>query len=129
MITTDRSTFPVALVAVVGDVDAGRARATLCAVLSTLNEQLAAQDVPVRLIPPPDRADAGEPSVDLAHVYDLRRDRRLCEVDDDQARAAQLDLAGAGVDQLGCAECLSRLVLREEATLTLLRDRISEVAS
>lgn len=130
MVTTDRSTFPVALVAVVGDVDADRARATLSTVLSALNEQLAAQGVPVRLVPP-DRSSAGvdEPSADLTHVYDLRRDRRLCEIDDDQARAAQLDLAGAGVDQLGCAECLSRLVLREEATLTLLQERIAEVAS
>lgn len=128
MATTDKITFPVPLVAVVGDVDVGRARATLRAVLSTLNEQLAAQGVYVRIVPP-DPEDPDGPSANLEHVYDVRRDRRLCEVDDDQTRAARLDLASVGVDRLGCAECLSRLVLREEATLALLQDRIAEVAS
>jgi hypothetical protein len=124
----DRTTFLVTLVAIVGDVDRGRACLTLRAVLSTLNEQLADRGVHVRFLSP-GHDDPDAPTSDPQHMYDLRRNQRLCEIEDDPDCAAQLDLVDAGAERLGCVECLSRLVLREEATLALLRDRITEVAS
>jgi hypothetical protein len=113
------------MIAVVRDADRQAARDSLGLVLSSINGQLAEQRVPVRF-----QISAGPRSgPEAGHMYDSRQGHPLCGSTDDQATAARIDLTDAGVYQLDCAECLSRLITREEATLVLLRERMGEIAS